>query len=298
MQETRILPRVAAVHDMSGFGKVSLTEVIPIISAMGVEVCPLPTAVLSTHTYEFKNYTLCDLTEEMPKIIRHWEEIGLEFDAVYSGYMSSARQVDITKELMLKQKKSGAILVVDPVMGDNALLDVKSVYSERMLELTDGMRALTAIADVVTPNVTEACMLLEREYPRYTLSDKEICDLLLGLCDMGARAAVITSVMDAEKAMCVAVCDGNKCYKIDCAYVNRLFHGTGDVYTSVLTGALVKGKSLIDSARLATDFVAQAINETIKHPEIKIREGVLFERVLSEGYFKEPKPENRIVEIK
>ncbi|MBQ4146183.1 MAG: pyridoxamine kinase [Clostridia bacterium] len=297
MKNNRVIPRVAAVHDMSGFGKVSLTEAIPIMSAMGVEVCPLPTAVLSTHTYEFENYTLCDLTEEMDKIINHWDKLGLEFDAVYSGYMSSPRQLDITMNLMKAQREKGALLVVDPVMGDNTLLDVQSVYSERMRELTGGMKALSSMADVVTPNVTEACMLLEREYPKGVVSNGEIKELLSGLCELGAKSAVITSVMDGENSMCVAVCDGERYYKIDCGYINRPFHGTGDVYTSVLTGGLVLGKPMLESAVLAADFVAKSIKETIKHPTIKIREGVLFEKVLADGYFAKANPERNIIEI-
>lgn len=299
MQEKRIIPRVAAVNDMSGFGKVSLTEAIPILSAMGVEVCPLPTAVLSTHTYEFENYTLCDMTGEMSKIIAHWREIGLEFDAVYSGYMSSAQQIGITRALMEEQKAKGALLVVDPVMGDNALLDVQSVYSDRMRELVGGMRELASIADIITPNVTEACMLLGEEYPRRPLHNAAVKDMLYRLCEMGAKAAVITSVMDSENSMCVAVYDAaaDRYYKINCGYVNRPFHGTGDVYTSVLTGALVLGMNTIDAANLAADFVYQAIRKTIRHPEIKIREGVLFEQVLASGYFARTEHEQRFVEI-
>ena len=299
MQEKRIIPRVAAVNDMSGFGKVSLTEAIPILSAMGVEVCPLPTAVLSTHTYEFQDYTLCDMTEEMSRIIAHWREIGLEFDAVYSGYMSSAQQTGITRELMEAQKARGALLVVDPVMGDNALLDVQTVYSDRMRELVGGMRELVSIADIITPNVTEACMLLGEEYPRRPLHNAAVKDMLYRLCGMGAKAAVITSVMDSENSMCVAVYDAaaDRYYKINCGYVNRPFHGTGDVYTSVLTGALVLGMNTIDAANLAADFVYQAIRKTIRHPEIKIREGVLFEQVLASGYFARPEHEQRFVEI-
>lgn len=299
MQEKRIIPRVAAVNDMSGFGKVSLTEAIPILSAMGVEVCPLPTAVLSTHTYEFENYTLCDMTGEMSKIIAHWREIGLEFDAVYSGYMSSAQQIGITRALMEEQKAKGALLVVDPVMGDNALLDVQAVYSDRMRELVGGMRELASIADIITPNVTEACMLLGEEYPRRPLHNAAVKDMLYRLCEMGAKAAVITSVMDSENSMCVAVYDAaaDRYYKINCGYVNRPFHGTGDVYTSVLTGALVLGMDTIDAANLAADFVYQAIRKTIRHPEIKIREGVLFEQVLASGYFARTEHEQRFVEI-
>lgn len=296
---SKTLPRVAAIHDLSGFGKVSLTEVLPILSAMGVEVCPLPTAVLSTHTYGFRDYTLCDLTQEMPKILRHWKELGLTFDAVYSGYMSSREQIGITRRFMEEQKAQGALIMVDPVLGDNTLLDVQAVYSERMMELVDGMKALAAFADFITPNVTEACMLLDEEYPRRPLHNAEMKELLRRLCAMGPRAAAITSVMDSENSMCVAVHDREtgKYYKINCGYVNRPFHGTGDVYTSVLTGALVQGQSTIDAANLAADFVYQAIRRTIRHPEIPIREGVLFEETLASGYFAQKEHEQRFVEI-
>ncbi len=294
----KILPRAAVVQDMSGFGKVSLTEAIPVMSAMGVEVCPLPTAILSTHTYEFKNYTICDLTDEMEKIIAHWSEIGLEFDAVYSGYMSCERQIDITKNFMKQQKQNGAYIVVDPVLGDNALLDVKTVYSERMRELIGGMREMCPVADVIVPNLTETCLLLDAEYPDKPLSSDEIKDFLKRLCDLGAPTALITSVMDSEDSMCVAVYDGNGYYKIDCGYIpTRLFHGTGDILASVLTGAVVKGMPMLEAANLSVDFVSEAINGTMKHPDIPIRHGVLFEEVLANGFFARDKFENRITEI-
>ncbi len=293
----KILPRAAVVQDMSGFGKVSLTEAIPVMSAMGVEVCPLPTAVLSTHTYEFKNYTLCDLTDEMTKIISHWEELGLEFDAVYSGYMSSKRQVEITGDFMEKQKARGAKIVVDPVMGDNTLLDVKTVYSERMRELVGGMKQLCSIADVITPNLTEACILTGADYPRGAISDEAIKDMLGRLMQLGCSACAITSVMDTEQSMCVAVFDGKDFYKIDCGYVNRPFHGTGDIFTSVFTGGIIQGRSIIDAANLATDFVAEAIAKTVRYPQIPIRHGVLFEEVLKEGYFAKKSYPDRITRI-
>lgn len=283
--EQKILPRAAVIQDMSGFGKVSLTEAIPVMSAMGVEVCPLPTAILSTHTYEFKDYTLCDLTDEMVKIIDHWEKLCIEFDAVYSGYMSSKRQAEITKTFMENQKNKGAKIVVDPVMGDNALLDVKTVYSERMKNMVGGMRELCSVADVITPNLTEACILTETEYPAGSMTDNDIKELLEKLLKLGCSAAVITSIMDSDSSMCVAVYDKESFHKIDCGYVNRPFHGTGDIFTSVLTGALMLGKSVLESAKLATDFVYEAIQETIKYPQIPIRHGVLFEEVLRRGYF-------------
>lgn len=293
----KVLPRTAVIQDMSGFGKVSLTEAIPVMSAMGVEVCPLPTAILSTHTYEFTNYTMLDLTDEMEKIINHWEEIGLTFDAVYSGYMSCERQIEITKSFMKKQKSAGAITVVDPVMGDNALLDVKTVYSDRMLQLISGMRELCTVADVITPNLTEACLLLNAEYPTKPLDDNEIKDILKRLEGIGAASSAITSVMDTESSMCVAVYDGHDFYKIDCGYIpTRPFHGTGDIFTSVLTGALVKGLSVLDASNLAVDFICEAIKKTMEY-DIPIRNGVLFEDVLSKGFFARDAYKNRITVI-
>lgn len=292
-----IIPRVCAVHDISGFGKVSLTEVMPILSAMGIEVCPLPTAVLSTHTYEFKDYTFCDLTDEMPKIIEHWDRIGLKFDAVYSGYMGSPRQIDILKEFMCRAKKNGAMLIVDPVMGDNTLVP-GSIYSDKVKGMLGRMRELCGIADVITPNVTEACLLIGEEYTSEPINNRIIKDYLSRLSEVCSGDIVITSVMDSENTMCVAVYDSEnkKFYKVDCGYVNRPFHGTGDVYTSVLTGALLKGRNIIEAANLAAGFVYKAIQSTIRHPEIRIREGVLFEPLLG-VYFNKDDYDKRYIEI-
>lgn len=292
-----IIPRVCAVHDLSGFGKVSLTEVIPIMSAMGVEVCPLPTAVLSTHTYEFTGYTFCDLTGQMQSIINHWNELEIKFDAVYSGYMGSPGQLEILKDFMIKSKKDGSLIVVDPVMGDNHLVR-EEFYSEKVIGMLDGMRELCGIADIITPNVTEACLLIGEKYPDGPVNNAKIKNYLKRLSDLGAKDVVITSVMDSENSMCVAVYDSerDKYYKVDCGFVNRPFHGTGDVYTSVLTGALLKGSDIIEAANIAAGFVYKAIQETIKYPEIRIREGVLFEPVLS-TYFCRDDYDKRYVEI-
>lgn len=280
-----IIPRAAVIQDLSGFGKVSLTEAIPAMSAMGVEVCPLPTAVLSTHTYEFKNYTLLDLTDEMEKIMTHWSEIGLKFDGVSSGYMSSSRQISITKAFMEEQKKRGAIIVVDPVLGDNALSDVETVYSDRMNDLIDGMADLCSVADTITPNLTEACLLLGRKYPKRPLDDSEIKDILDGLSKLGAGSVMVTSIMDSESSMCTAVYDGENYYKIDCGYVSRPFHGTGDLMTAVYTGARLNGYNVVDAANLSVDFLTEAIRLTVKYPKIPVRQGVLFEPIIRDGYF-------------
>lgn len=297
-QTKNIIPRVAAVHDMSGYGRVSLTECIPIMSAMGVEVCPLPTAVLSTHTYDFEGYSVCDLTEEMPKIIEHWKSLGIKFDGVYSGYLCSARQIEILKTLIKWAKQSGALIVVDPVMGDSALLGTEALYTEHMSELCAGMRELSSLADVITPNLTETCLLLGEEITQSYLDNRTIRNYLKRLSELGAEVVVITSVMSSENDMCAALYDtrADKYYKIDCGYVNRQFHGTGDVFTSVLTGAMLRGCSPLDAACVAADFVSEAIQRTIEHPEMKVREGVLFEPVLAE-FFSGSYSKKRYVEI-
>lgn len=285
--EKNVIPRVAAIHDMSGFGKVSLTEAIPILSAMGTEVCPLPTAILSTHTYEFKDYTFRDLTDDMSDIIKHWKTLGVTFDAIYSGYLGSKQQIDIVKNFIKQFKRENTVVVVDPVMGDNILLDVKTVYSERMRELRDGMKALVSYADVITPNLTEVCLLLDEEYPKNNYIDKKTIEQYCErLTEMGCGKVVVTSVMPTASEMYVAAYNSEtKTHStFDCGYIDRFFHGTGDVLASVLTGALAHGVDFQKSVEMSVDFVKCAIAETVKYPQIKVRNGVLFEKILS-SYF-------------
>lgn len=283
------IPRVAAVNDLSGFGKVSLTEAMPIMSAMGVEVCPLPTAVLSTHTYKFADYTFCDMTEEMRGITEHWRALDLHFDAVYSGYMGSAAQIEIVSEYIsfLKSKgETAPLTVIDPVLGDNALSDAETVYYDRMSGLLKSMREYVRLADVITPNLTEACLLLGESYPRGAVTEDELCRIMKKLSEQGPAGVVVTSVMTGSDKMVTGVYDkiDGRTEFMDCGYVDRPFHGTGDVLASVLTGGLVKGKSLFDAARTAVDFVKCAIEETLKYPEIPIEHGVVFESILADFF--------------
>lgn len=280
MTENRI-PRVCAVHDLSGFGRVSLTEVLPCLAAMGVETCPLPTAVLSTHTYKFTDYSFLDLTEEMKKIISHWEKLNVNFDAIYTGYLGSGEQIEILLEYIEKLKKNNTTVVVDPVLGDNVLSDCRSLYSDRMNEVLVGMKNMVSKADIITPNLTEASLLLNEEYEHY-ISDEKLKDYLKRLSDMGPEKVAITSVMTDKSEMNVSVYDRkeNKFYKIDCAYIKKLFHGTGDIFASIMTGAFVKGESFMNSCLKASTFVKCAIDETLKHPELETENGVCFEQVL------------------
>lgn len=292
-----IIPRVAAINDLSGFGRVSLTEAIPVMSAMGIEVCPLPTAVLSTHTYKFENYSFCDMTQEMPKIMDHWEKLGLKFDAIFSGYLGSKYQIDIVRDFIDRFGKT-ALVVVDPVLGDNELYDCGAIYSERMAEIAKEIKSLATMADVITPNLTEACLLLDEEYINHPLSDSELCGILKRLSLLGVDKIAITSVMTGKNEMSVGVYDKSedKFYKIDCGYVNRPFHGTGDIFTSALTGALLKGYSFIDAANIAVGFIREAIAKTMLYPEMKIENGVIFEPILA-PYFSKTAYEKFYIEI-
>lgn len=276
------IPRVAAVNDLSGFGRVSLTEACPILSAMGVEACPLPTAVLSTHTYKFKDYTFLDLTDEMEKILDHWQKIDIHFDAVCTGYMASARQIEVLSRFIQEKKAEGSKIVIDPVLGDNDLADAETVYYDRMNDLLLGMKQFVSLADVITPNLTEACLLLDRPYPDLYLTESEIKETAKSLSDMGPTAVAITSIMTDKRHMCTAVYNKEDGYfeLLDCGYIDRPFHGTGDIFAAVLTGSLANGLTVAESAKKAVDFVKAAIAETIKHPEMKIEYGVLFEKAL------------------
>ena len=273
------IPRVVAVNDLSGFGRVSLTESIPILSAMGVEVCPLPTAILSTHTYHFEDYTFCDLTEEMPKILGHWQALGINFDGICTGYMGSARQIEILTDFIKNQKRPGFLTVIDPVLGDNELSEAETVYYDRMNDLLCAMKNFVTLADVITPNLTEACLLLDRTFPTGPMSEDELFDMMEKLSAVGPKCVAVTSVMTGDNKMCVGVLDKTKNRRaiLDCSYVKRPFHGTGDVFAAVLTGALLRGCDMLAASVMAVDFVRSAICETMKHSDIKIEHGSVFE---------------------
>lgn len=280
------IPRVIAVNDLSGFCRVSLAEAMSILSSMGVEACPLPTAVLSTHTYHFEDYTFCDLTDEMPKILRHWLDLGIKFNGICTGYIGSSRQIEILTEFIKAEKNSDFITVIDPVLGDNDLSEAETVYYDRMNDLLLSMKKFVGLADVITPNLTEACLLLDREYPKRPVTEAEVTEMLCALSELGPEKIAITSVMTDDKKMTVGVLDKtkNQTAFLDCGYVDRPFHGTGDIFAAVLTGGLVHGKSMIEASALAVDFVKAAIAETLMHSDIKIEHGAIFEPILAKFF--------------
>ena len=267
--------QVAAIHDLSGCGRTSLTVVIPILSTMGFKVCPLPTAVLSSHT-RYKGYHFVDLTEHMLPIINHWKELGLNFSAVYSGFLGSHKQIHIVKEFTQSFKSDDLLVVVDPVLGDNG-----QRYGTITEKMVSEMKSLVKMADVITPNLTEASLLLDEPYPQ-SLEDREIKEWLLNLAEMGPGIVVITSVPDNTKGKFSALAynkNDSRFWKVPIDYIPADYPGTGDCFTSVLTGALLQGDSLPIALDRAVHFISYGVRATFGYSYDQ-NQGILLERVL------------------
>lgn len=273
MQGVPVL-RVAAIHDLSGFGRASLTVAIPILATMGIQVCPLPTAVLSSQTSGVEDFTFFDLTEQMDPIMDHWARMGLKFDAVYSGFLGSPRQSLLAGRCIREFLAPGGIAVVDPVLGDNGKLDPTQTP-----QMVEAMRSLAGKADIITPNLTEAAFLLNEPY-RQDISADGLRDMLLALADMGPSAVVITSApcRRADYTSTVAY-DGRRFWKVEVPRINAFYPGTGDAFASVLTGSLVQGDSLPVAVDRAVHFVYLGIQTTYGY-DTPHRDGVLLERTL------------------
>ncbi len=268
--------KIAAIHDLSGIGRVSLTVVIPILSYMGFQVCPLPTAVLSSHT-QYPQFSFHDLTDEMPIIIDQWKKLGASFDAIYTGYLGSPRQIHIVSDFIDDFRKKDTLVMIDPVLGDNGKL-YTNFDNNMILE----MRKLIGKADVITPNLTELFYLLDKPY-KTNNSDEELKEYLYQLSEKGPEIVIITSVPvenDPHKTSVYAYNrKGNKYWKVTCSYLPAHYPGTGDTFTSVITGSIMQGDSLPIALDRATQFILQGIRATFGY-EYDNRDGILLEKVL------------------
>ncbi len=250
--------RVLSVQDISCFGQCSLTVALPIISACGVETCVLPSALLSTHTMGFDGFTCLDLTEEMKKIIGHWENCGIKFDAVYTGYIVSAGQAEVISRVFGSCLKNGGLKIVDPVMGDFGKL-----YPAFDSDFVQTMKTLCAQADIIIPNITEASLLTDIEY-REKYGEEYIENLLSALVALGPKKVVLTGVGYTEGTTGVAVYGGGEAFYYPHPRVARSCHGTGDVFASAFTGSLMRGKSAEQAAVIAADFTVRCILGTVE----------------------------------
>ena len=248
---------------------------MPIISACGIETCILPSAVLSTHTGGFTGYTFRDLTDDMPLIARHWLKEGISFDALYTGYLGSEKQIDYVKDIQKSLIKKGGITIVDPACADNGKLYYG--FDEHFVKK---MASLIAVSDIALPNITEASMLTGEEFK--TEYDESYIDRLTDkVLALGAKSIVLTGVSYDENSTGVYVkTEAGEKYYYKHEKISGGFHGTGDVYASAFSGMLLHGKTIEEAARIAADFTLLAIKNTVG--DENHRYGVKFEKGL--GY--------------
>ena len=252
--------RILTVQDISCVGQCSMTVALPILSACGVETCVLPSAVLSTHTGGFSGCTFRDLSGDFPAIQNHWEREGITFDAIYTGYLGSVEQIGMVKEIFQRLLAPGGMAVVDPAMADNGVL-----YKGFDDAYAQAMKDLCGCADIILPNITEACMLTETEF-RTNYDEAYIAQLMDKLSDLGPDRIVLTGVSYAPEQTGVLVRNGGEDVYYSHVRLPKNYHGTGDIFASALVGAHVRGISLSDAARIAADFTAQCIENTYKDP--------------------------------
>ena len=268
-------PRIAAIHDLSCFGRCSLTIALPVLSAMGCQCCPLPTALLSAHT-GFPGNTFLDLTAEMGRIADHWTAMDLQFDAIYSGFLGSADQVDTVARFFDTFKKSDTAVIVDPVMGDHG-----TAYRTCTPELCRGMRVLAENSDVITPNLTEAALLLDRPYEEIRQADAyEVVRRL----SLGGRRSVVLTGYFSEPGQTGALCfdrDSGESKAVQTPREPQDFSGTGDLFASVLAGGVARGVPLFQAAQAAADFVRDCIARTLAEG-LTEQDGVDFEPLLGQ----------------
>lgn len=274
MNKKEYLQRVAAIHDLSGFGKCSLTVALPILSAAGIEVSALPTAILSTHTGGISGFTYLDTTAEMRPFTDHWKSLDIRFDALYSGFLGSFEQLDIVKDFFDTFRRDGNLILVDPVMADNGEL-----YKIFTPDFALGMKEVCKKADIIVPNLTEAALLLEEPYQPGPYTKEYIERLLKKLAALGPGRIVLTGVYLTGTELGAASYD-RASGEISFSFVGRIpgyYHGTGDVFASALLAALLNGFSLSEAAGIAVRYTAGSIRRTFE-AGTDIRFGVNFEQ--------------------
>ena len=248
--------RILTIQDISCVGQCSLTVALPILSACGMETAILPSAVLSTHTAGFSGFTFRDLTDDMPAIQAHWQKEGIKFDCIYTGYLGSTKQVGYVKNILTTMGKDGCVKVVDPAFADNGKL-----YSIFDMEYVAAMRTLCPVADILVPNISEACFLAGMEYKE--IYDKAyIKELLDKLLALGSSTIVLTGVGYEEGKTGVVVYKNGEMEYYEHRRIAKGCHGTGDVYASAFTGSLMNGKSIFEAAKIAADYTLECIEKT------------------------------------
>lgn len=272
------MKRIATIQDFSCVGRCSLTVALPIISAAGVECCCVPTAVLSNHT-GFPSFYTRDLTDDLGKFSEEFKANGITFDAIYTGYLATSSQVEFVLDFIEDFKREDAFILIDPVMGDDGKL-----YAQITEDYAEKMRLLCAEADVITPNLTEACLLLGREYHENP-TEAEIEKMLRGLRALGAKKAVITGIYDPSAVGRIGWYaiehseEGERIFKSFAKKYDIPCMGTGDIFASAMLAAMVRSKDFSEALKIAEDFTSLAVAVTADDPERRFY-GVNFEAAI------------------
>ena len=266
--------KILTIQDISCYGQCSITVALPILSAWGYETAILPSAVLSTHTSGFKNFTVHDLSNEIPKIINHWKQEGIKYDTLYAGYLGEEQHIDSVIQIKNELLNKDGFFILDPVMGDNGKL-----YPAFDNNYVKAIRRLVKEADIILPNLTEACFLTDTEY-KEDYDEAYIKDIIDRLLKIGAKKIVLTGIAYQKEMTGVVVYDENGYQHFIHPRIAKSYHGTGDVYASTFLGAYLSNNDLYKSTKIAADFVVEAIKNTIEDPSHNY--GVKFEPLLAD----------------
>ena len=263
--------KVLAIHDLAGFGRSSLTTIISVLSKLGHQCIPAPTAIFSTHT-AFKDYQMKDLTDFLDDYIEHYNKLGLEFDAIYSGFLGSVQQIDSV--ILACNKFDKSLVIVDPVMGDEG-----KIYKTYTPEMCNKIKKLIKYADIITPNITEAKILLDLPLDAQITSKEQIFDIVKKLETFGPKTIIITGIHIDKTHILNAYYENGEINFYENEYIDVYFPGTGDLFTSILISKILNGESIEDAVIFSSDFIYKAIKHTIKLKTEPLF-GVEFEKLL------------------
>ncbi|MBO3445604.1 pyridoxamine kinase [Clostridium sp. CCUG 7971] len=268
------MKKIAAINDLSGIGRCSLTVAIPILSALKLQCCPLPTAILSSQT-GYSEFTFLDFTNHMGDYSKVWKNLNVDFDCIYSGFLGSIDQIDIVSALI--KESTNSLIVVDPVMGDDGC--IYPVFTE---EMCHKIKDLVTLSDLTTPNLTEACFLTNHDYSKKDHTREEIINIAKEVSMLGPKNVVITGIIENNNILNLAYSKDTDEYFFTCVEYNHCsYSGTGDIFTSILCGLLNRDYDLKFAVKTATNFIYKTINYTSKFKTNR-NDGVMFEHFLSE----------------
>lgn len=270
--------KILTIQDLSCYGQCSITVALPVVSAFGIETAVLPSAVLSTHTSGFSGYTVRDLTDDLPDIRRHWESEEIFFDAIYTGFIASAEQLDYIKDIIDSRLKPDGTVFVDPAMADHG-----EFYNGFDQEFADKMGELCKLGDYILPNTTEACYILHREW-KSRFSKDEMLDMAHDLSEFTKRYVILKGYENENNEMGMIVLDKTEstCEIVYNDKIDYISHGTGDVFASSFVGSVMVGKTPTQAAKVAGEFTKKAIEKTVGDETHTY--GVKFEQAIPELY--------------